>query len=359
MGSKRIQMEPTHVIMTPNQVLAVNTSLIYAWQFFNPKNLIGMRSALTPLASSHYEGSERLCHIDQTSTTDESLGGSGGVGQGAGSKGAVNWDQHIRNASNDPICTAAIGGRRQLFVARSSGQIKQYRLPDLWLEDTLKTTDTKPYRLQVNCDSSLLAVIDESGLLTLHPVKGENGESVAMDRKQLSSFLRKDVWDVKFAEESPQMFAIMEKTRMFIFDGLQPEPPVHTSTFLCQFNNLEVFGVLLDELVALADQPSTDCLLRVPVKILRDCETLFDQEGPIKALEFIEANPHPRLKRLLSERCLEQQNLDLAELGFVQCQNYAGIQFVKRLRNIQSKVIRKVCLWLLDIQLMSKRFSVY
>lgn len=63
------------------------------------------------------------------------------------------------------------------------------------------------------------------------------------------------------------MFAIMEKTRMSIFDGLQPEPPIHTSAFLCRFNELEVFGVLLDELVALADQPSSDCLLRLPVKV--------------------------------------------------------------------------------------------
>ncbi|KAA0185920.1 WD repeat-containing protein 35 [Fasciolopsis buskii] len=334
-GSKRIQMEPIHVVMTRNQVLAVSKDLIYAWQFFNPKNLVGMRSSLTPISSSHHDGSERLCHIDHASGADETFGGH------VSSKGNVNWDLPNQAPTNDPISAIAIGGRRQLFVARTSGQVKQYRLPDLWLEGTIKTTDTKPYRIQVNCDSSLLAVIDDSGLFTLYAVKGDNGDCAALDRKQLATILRKDVWDIIFAEDNPQMFAIMEKTRMSIFDGLQPEPPIHTSAFLCRFNELEVFGVLLDELVALADQPSSDCLLRLPVKVLRDCETIFDQEGAAKALEFIEANPHPRLKRLLSERSLEQQNFELAELGFVQCQNYAGIQFVKRLRNIPSKVIRK------------------
>lgn len=63
------------------------------------------------------------------------------------------------------------------------------------------------------------------------------------------------------------MFAIMEKTRMLIFEGFQPEPPVHTSTYLCEFNQLEVLGVLLDELVSLEDQPATDCLVRVMVKV--------------------------------------------------------------------------------------------
>ncbi|TPP59802.1 WD repeat-containing protein 35 [Fasciola gigantica] len=268
-GSKRIQIEPTHVVMTNNQVITVNKDMIYAWQFFNPKNLIGMRSALTPITSNHHEGSERLCHIDNASGADESVSGR------VSSKGIANWDVSGRAPSTDPICAVAVGGRRQLFVARASGQVKQYRLPDLWLEGTVKTTDSKPYRMQVNCDSSLLAIIDDSGLLTFHAVKGESGDSSDLDRKQLSTILRKDVWDFKFSE------------------------------------------------------------------VLRDCETIFDHEGSVKALEFIEANSHPRLKRLLSERSLEQQNLDLAELGFVQCQDYAGIQFVKRLRNIQSKVIRK------------------
>lgn len=34
---------------------------------------------------------------------------------------------------------------------------------------------------------------------------------------------RKEVWDVSWSDDNPDLFAIMEKTRMYIFRGLDPE----------------------------------------------------------------------------------------------------------------------------------------
>ena len=34
---------------------------------------------------------------------------------------------------------------------------------------------------------------------------------------------RKEVWDLCWALDNPDLFAIMEKTRMYIFRGLSPE----------------------------------------------------------------------------------------------------------------------------------------
>ena len=36
-------------------------------------------------------------------------------------------------------------------------------------------------------------------------------------------FERKDVWDMKWAEDNSELFAMMEKTRMYIFRNLDPE----------------------------------------------------------------------------------------------------------------------------------------
>ncbi|CAL8099606.1 unnamed protein product [Calicophoron daubneyi] len=344
LDSKRIQFEPLQVLMTGNQVIAVTRGLIYAWQFSNPKHLIGMRSSVTAIAGRQREGIERLCHIDTRqsghSSTEADDSASPMILPGVS---APDWSLLNKPVPIDPICAIAISGRRHLFVARVSGRVNRYRLPDLWFEDTIHTIESRPYRIQVNCNATRIAIVDESGILTMHPTTNTTNESPTSpdELKQLADFARKDVWDIKFAEDNPHMFAIMEKTRMFIFDGFKPEPAVQTSTYICEFNDLEVLGVLLDELVASAEQPTKDCLLRLSVKTLRDCQLILEKDGPAKALEYIEANPHPRLKRLLAETCLEQGDLDMAELGFVHCQNYTGIQFVKRLRNIQSKLVRK------------------
>lgn len=50
-------------------------------------------------------------------------------------------------------------------------------------------------------------------------------------------------------------------------------------------------------------------------------------------------------RRLLSQTALEKLNLQVAELAFVKCKDYAGVQFVKRVAHI------KVCGC--DILLMS------
>lgn len=34
---------------------------------------------------------------------------------------------------------------------------------------------------------------------------------------------RKDVWDMKWAKDNPDLFAMMEKTRMYVFRNLDPE----------------------------------------------------------------------------------------------------------------------------------------
>lgn len=40
-------------------------------------------------------------------------------------------------------------------------------------------------------------------------------------------------------------------------------------------------------------------------------------------------------RRLLAESALEQLNLKVAETAFVKCRDYQGIEFVKRLGNLQ------------------------
>ena len=48
------------------------------------------------------------------------------------------------------------------------------------------------------------------------------------------AFERKDAWDMRWADDNPELFAMMEKTRMYIFRGLDPEEPVTSSAYLCR-----------------------------------------------------------------------------------------------------------------------------
>lgn len=74
---------------------------------------------------------------------------------------------------------------------------------------------------------SRLAIIDIAGVLTLleMEVRASTDDSTGNQAAagDPSKFERKDVWDMKWANDNPDLFAMMEKTRMYVFRNQDPE----------------------------------------------------------------------------------------------------------------------------------------
>ena len=118
-------------------------------------------------------------------------------------------------------------------------------------------------------------------------------------------FERRDVWDLCWAADNPELFALMEKTRMYIFRNLEPEEPVVCSAYLCSFKDLEIFAVSLGDVLKDPENPSKDDLVTMETKSLRDTRHLLEKVGAKEAYQFVEENSHPRLWRLLAESALQ------------------------------------------------------
>lgn len=72
---------------------------------------------------------------------------------------------------------------------------------------------------------SRLAIIDIAGVMTLLDLDVSAASDGGTNRGSADSskFERKDVWDMKWANDNPDLFAMMEKTRMYVFRNLDPE----------------------------------------------------------------------------------------------------------------------------------------
>ena len=212
----------------------------------------------------------------------------------------------------------------------------------------------RPQLLGINCNATRMSIIDINGILTffdfdasasseeksgdgldLHSQHGFGSASAFAKTGRQLDFERKDAWDMVWAEDNPDLFAMMEKTRMYIYRGTEPEEPVLSSGYLCQFKDLSIKAIMLDEIMANPKDPNKDMVIDFETKSLRDVRHLLEV-GLDDASQFIENNPHPRLSRLLAEAALEKLDLDLAEKSFVACSDYQGIQFVKRVRTLVS-----------------------
>ncbi|NXU58811.1 WDR35 protein, partial [Turnix velox] len=320
---KYIDIEPLFVTMTKTHVIAASKEAFYVWQYRVAKKLTAME--INQVARTRKEGRERIYHIDDTpsGSADERLDYS-----------------RATEGTRDPIC-AITASDKMLLVGREFGTIQRYTLPSVSFVQKY-SLKCRVRQLSLNCDSSRVAILDLAGVLTFFEldtrVTDSAGEQVIGEQLKLE---RKDVWDMKWAKDNPDLFAMMEKTRMYVFRNLDPEEPIQTSGYICNFEDLEIKSVLLDEILKNPEHPNKKYVINFEIRSLRDSRSLIEKVGIAESSQFIEDNPHPRLWRLLAEAALEKLDLQTAEQAFVRCKDYQGIKFVKRLGNLQSEAMKQ------------------
>ena len=75
----------------------------------------------------------------------------------------------------------------------------------------------RPQTMAINCNSTKFAVIDMNAVLYLYDMQPSSSPSSTTTDStggERMKFDRRDVWDVLWSEDSPDRFAMMEKSRM-------------------------------------------------------------------------------------------------------------------------------------------------
>jgi len=316
MDSKYIPMEPHFIAMSSTHVVAASRQALYVWKFTTERSL-GI-SHLDKVANR-----EKLIHIDDDKPQ---------------SSENLNF-KAVMEPTRDPISCVAISDTI-IIAARDSGTIHRYKLPSVELSHRY-VVNGEPRQIALNSNSSRLSIIDAGGILTFFDLDvkmtDSNGAEIIGENLQ---FERKDVWDMKWAEDNPELIVIMEKMRMYVFRNLDPEEPITSSGYLCQFTDLEIKSVLLDEIFENPEHPSIEDFVELEVKSLRDTRTLVETVGLQDASQFVDDNPHPRLWRLLAEAALNQLKVDVAEHAFVRCKDYQGIRLSKKVSQLSNEQMK-------------------
>ncbi|GAB6028434.1 WD repeat-containing protein 35 [Chamberlinius hualienensis] len=315
--SKYISLCPISLSMSPSYILAASKDKVIVWRFHTPQ----VTSAFK-LGKIDGDSSERAFHIDEIpwKNPDNDL----------------NYQEHTYSPL---VCIC--NSDKTAVLARKLGLIQHFSLPNMNLINNIKI-DCQPYSIALNCTSTKLSVISDVGSVIFIDLIDENETDVTEHSKTAIQHLdKKDIWDLKWSVENFEMFAAMEKARMYVYRKLDPEEPTICNGYICHFENLQIKTVLLDELLLNPENTETDIVVTMEVKSLRDTRDLLEKVGIKDAMQFIEDNPHPRLWKLLGEAALEKIDLQVAETAFVHCRNYPSIDFVKQLHNIQNTNLRK------------------
>lgn len=196
----------------------------------------------------------------------------------------------------------------------------------------------------MNCDSSKFSIIDINGVLSFYDFESTSPQANAsrggqqMKGEHLVTE-RKEVWSVIWSSDNPKLCALMEKNRLYVLRDFQPEEPVLSAGYLCDFTDLEVKAVLLDDILKDPEEIKsiTEMIVEYEAKSLRDTRDFLTTVSLKDAVEFVEKNPHRRLWKLIAEASLDKLNFQIAERAFVKNEDYYGVLFVQKLQQIDEK----------------------
>ena len=209
-----INIEPMSMAMSATHVLVANESSVYLWHYRKQSvaSMIDLDKRKT--------GRELAFYVDEL-PNDSAV-----------------YDREKFNAgkvTSDPISAVAIE-LETFIIGRNSGLVLKYILPHVSIDKKLQLR-CRPQMMAMNSNSTIISIIDINGVLSFYDLESSNsklgtGEHLPGERK--------DVWSMVWSADSPNLFAMMEKNRMYIMRDLQPEEPVLSSGYLCQFTDLEI-----------------------------------------------------------------------------------------------------------------------
>jgi len=192
----------------------------------------------------------------------------------------------------------------------------------------------------LNCDSTKYSIIDINGILSFYDMTDQSdGTGVGTHLPTV----RREVWSLVWSTDNPSLCATMEKNRLFVLRDFEPEEPVLSAGYLCDFTDLEVKSVLLDDILKEPEEIKNiqEMFIDFEAKSLRDTRDLLTTVSLKEAVEFVEQNPHRRLWKLVNEAALDKLNFSLAERAMVKNEDYYGVQLVNNISKMEEKAKQK------------------
>mmetsp|Transcript_68370 Transcript_68370/g.163192 ORF Transcript_68370/g.163192 Transcript_68370/m.163192 type:complete len:1174 (+) Transcript_68370:203-3724(+) len=336
--SKYINIEPVYMTMTETHVVCASDDVVFVWYYSTKTARLTSIETAKESGLRKKDAKEAVWFIDDNPNVSTS-----------GFEGFTKGNRVAEDPVSCIACSSAM-----MIVGRESGTVMRYSLPHIQLEAKY-VLRCCPQMLAINCDSTRFSVIDINGIMTFFDMdagKGKAANELGLPPGEHLTYERKDAWDMRWADDNPELMAMMEKSRMYILRGLQPEEPVLSSGYLCRFKDLTITAVLLDDVMARPDEPDLELMIELETKSLRDTRDILAQVGLADASSFVEDNSHPRLWRLLAESALDKLDLQTAERAFVKCADYQGVQLVKRLAQYSDKSKQRA-----EVAVYNKRFD--
>jgi WD repeat-containing protein 35 len=145
----------------------------------------------------------------------------------------------------------------------------------------------------MNCDSTRFSIIDINGVLSFYDMNATDENAAPGMAQGVGEHLaieRKEVWSLVWSNDNPKLCAVMEKNRLFVLNDYNAEEPILTSGYLCDFSNLQVKAVMLDEILKEPEDIKniSEMIADFEAKTLKDTRDFLTTVSLKEAVDFVE-----------------------------------------------------------------------
>ena len=353
---KKTVIEPVFTAISNDFFLLSDHQTIYFWSYKSSSNETTENNKLTD-----YEGYFHISNKDTNPSQQKLIKKENIIAYLAGASSSSSSDKI------NFICVKS----SCFLVSQMSGVINIYTLPpnDILLLRTLKLPEISQFHIfiDINCNNSKVAVIDDNDVLKIINIDQQNHESLKIGYDQLpnqqnqekdyNKFQKKDVWKMKWSEDNPSSLVILEKSNLIIIHDLEDVESYHFEDGdsipfggdILEYKNFKVLAIKnLDEILSSSsimsdENNSSNCnkvsIVELETKPLQNLRSIIKTQGLEEAISLLsrleKKNSHqPQPWRYLAEIALHESNFCLAEKIYSQLKDIRGISFVKRLKEM-------------------------
>jgi WD repeat-containing protein 35 len=330
--NRLINIKPVLVTMNKTHAFVTNKHYIYTWQF---------RSSHTELKSHQY-GQDINIDLLKKKMMKEAIFF---IEDNPNINEIYNTDSFQAIKVSSDSVTAIFSNDLYLIVACDSGRILRYNLPHISTPDII-SIGIKFIQVGISPNGQHLWGIDENNLFTVWDIE-KSKSSVAGKRLKVSKldFEKKDTWSVVWSIDEPFKFALIEKNRLNIIKDLEVEEILTCNGYLAECSQTGVTAVMIEDLMIKPwenTQAVGDIIVKIETRILRDLREMMNNNIEISEIyQYIERNSNRKLWELFSEYALLKLDFINAEKSILHYNDYLGLSFIKRVKNIDDDSLKK------------------
>ena len=328
--SKKIKIFPMFISLSDFHICVADRNFVYVWKYRSKTEKENKRRVNTH--SMAYSDIKILNNDDMFETIffiDDITR-------------VMSFDDN--SITKDPILAMCISNSF-IMITRASGSGVKIDCDSL-RSCTVFHFDNRLVKIGISPNEKFLWGINDGDYVRVYDISKKTIEKALIERKDTWSVLWSSIENASDDKEDAHLrFCFLEKNKLNIVSNFSIEETLVCNSYLCEYGDMVITVAKMEKLMYKPwDMELTPEMIieRIETKVLRDLkEKMGKNLSSSEIYKFVNDHPNKKMWEMLSTYSLNNMDFELAEKAMMQTGDYAGLDFVKKVKEMGDENMKK------------------